>query len=1035
MEAASANTGGVVWPRDVVLAFAEAFVEDSLADRQWVEEEHKLVDEMLPWLRTPQQQQQHAQRKAAAAASKLRAQQAASTKAQHSETEEEVIEEVSGVVDDGQMDAQRQQVAYQAQQEQQEIEASVSAYIVNAVREQLTGSTRDSATAMRGTLKLLTSTAAIPEVREVSAKFLEDWLNNPASARHARELLSRLLQFTGTTSERDISVVNTLVQMKTKAGQSCIVPEELAVLMRNNRAYSPYVLRLYVAKELASPVRPVYDAKMYKALWTTMPHPDAELGAIFAEVIAANKQWQPCSLFKRLRSSSVDIAPGNFCSRLFECIKPSGWDDPMLASVVNFACLAAAVCAPMSVLDPNWGCKDAHQKAVLSFLSSVADLQVSKLPRHTVPYLRKLLLLEKPDVVPPELTDVEKRVVTSLCWETQASSAAVLSPPVTLQVLVEMLEVAALAQKPDVLLNTLNVLVRKAAMLHKYLGQFTKQKVLVLPELSGESVGDVVNHFVLLTRCTDAVKEGRSLYTADLLWKALLLLVTLSAFSPEHLGCHLWKTVPTARSMMEMLITRRWHYPIFADSDESEAKRLKKVTEKDAAAKCSLTALDKNAARLPEDAMPFKIRQKTRTIPPHVVEQLRSLQQNFGIGTLLLQSPQPSFLSELLAEHTVQGAMSWFAPIIEAEPASIEALPVPALCELVVSCSPAQSGGTDRSQATAPAFLDRASSRVRKLLFASSEEKSREPLTYFLAKLSHPQMDTRNRCHSALKAVLVSQRREPKQRDQSEAEHHRGWHAVLDEIPLMQSHAGVVLVCEAVAASLEAETSVEHYANALLLLKSHQTDYPAAAVAVRLGSSLTRREFVSSFLYSDAVLRESAASVFAQALSRGCDLDWPSKEEWASKLVPVVAEDGSTAQVPDAAVRGAIALVCLPREDAESLPGPEETRLAELVFSQPEMDKTLAPVVALRCFLKKAREQALHMLGACTLLALLRGPAPAECISDVISECLRRSEEEFGTADGTSLKGAVEMCKLHATFGLAGAEPLLSRLASIEKAT
>ena len=96
---------------------------------------------------------------------------------------------------------------------------------------------------LKNVVKTCTSLLIIPEIREMVASKLQEWLDNPLVSSFGPPLFSKIIEFTKSSDPLDIQITQHLSRIKTKKLQAQVYQEGMNKLMSNNADYSIEILR------------------------------------------------------------------------------------------------------------------------------------------------------------------------------------------------------------------------------------------------------------------------------------------------------------------------------------------------------------------------------------------------------------------------------------------------------------------------------------------------------------------------------------------------------------------------------------------------------------------------------------------------------------------------------------------------------------------------------------------------------------------------------------------------------------------------
>ncbi|TSS23714.1 Integrator complex subunit 1 [Bagarius yarrelli] len=297
-----------------------------------------------------------------------------------------------------------------------------------------------------------------------------------------------------------------------------------------------------------------------------------------------------------------------------------------------------------------------------------------------------------------------------------------------------------------------------------------------------------------------------NLAISTLYWKAWLLLLVVAAFNPQKIGeafrllhssnlqttlysLHVlfvglpaWEQYPTLKMLMEMVMTNNYSYPPCTVADEeTKAEMIShelQISQKErqeivafeshlAAASTKLTITESSSLLLCQ-LTSLAPKGPPRRPPPHIQEQLKSLNQSLRLGHLLCRSRNPDFLLNIIQRQASSQSMPWLADLVQSSEGSLDVLPVQCLCEFLLhdaadntpSADDEEEGESKEQKVKKRQRQQKQRQllgRLQDLLLGpkADEHTTCEVLDYFLRRLSSSQVASRVLAMKGLSLVLT----------------------------------------------------------------------------------------------------------------------------------------------------------------------------------------------------------------------------------------------------------------------------------------
>ncbi|KAH7042449.1 hypothetical protein BKA57DRAFT_539090 [Linnemannia elongata] len=220
---------------------------------------------------------------------------------------------------------------------------------------------------------------------------------------------------------------------------------------------------------------------------------------------------------------------------------------------------------------------------------------------------------------------------------------------------------------------------------------------------------DVVVKLFHLTRFTESQNSQVLKLAADIplawtreFWNCCIVVVMLASCNPRILALVVWDSMPVIRTMLEMCISQHYTFPppnYSSHSDPSSERLLRLAILADQDDTNRVLAWEKEALVVQgqwseaRGANPLKIEeseyagwlmrldygptQPARSPPADILQQLRGLNDRFGLGMKLAASREPDYLGRMVGTHD---DAPWVDRLLREVPEIMNALPASTLC-------------------------------------------------------------------------------------------------------------------------------------------------------------------------------------------------------------------------------------------------------------------------------------------------------------------------------------------------------------------
>eukprot|EP01103_Thecamoeba_quadrilineata_P004502 TRINITY_DN1423_c0_g1_i4.p1 TRINITY_DN1423_c0_g1~~TRINITY_DN1423_c0_g1_i4.p1 ORF type:complete len:1180 (-),score=244.91 TRINITY_DN1423_c0_g1_i4:530-4069(-) len=638
----------------------------------------------------------------------------------------------------------------------------------------------------RNIIKFLIATSGYRRARVLASTHLDEWLNNTISYRFAKELLPKLVNSCSEASEDDINTVTNILKLKVKSLHSQLYLDNIAILLKKNREYPALALKHFINNDMLQQ-KGQPNMKTLVTIFRSIPgNPEEELAFIFKEIASTEHKSLLRGLLRKIvKAFNRELKFAALCKGLMHSRGEFYSQDPLtkeswVLQLVDIICQSMILSVPPNLSE---GVKDqASLKLLREFQVQIASIQTEaikwchlRLPKY-LPHMtqqqyttiiRTLLFLEKPQTyfVDPSSLLIQNHVGTLTDQERHLMQLLTADIPFYEECLTRIVIISLTPELPlnnaDAL-EIMELILRRASPVKTKFEGYTEINTPKLMEVNDPQMIDAILKLVLYRQ-----DESKSFAVTNWFWHACLVLLLLSTFNAALIGRKIWKEVPSLKLLMEMLITRSWSFPPYVPWDYSGSGPLTKETiqenevryqraerEQILAFETSLAArsdpstkIDETNSVLISQLMRFDNKGgPPRPPPPSVIKKLEQLDAEFRIGHNLCCSRDPDFLLDIMQRQGARQAMVWLKLIIEGEPDTLEVLPIPCLCELLLNIYTPSS-----SQLTQ---LPRLLARLVEYLSEPKTDYGLDILKFFFQKLSHKQVGMRDVAKRSLTVLL-----------------------------------------------------------------------------------------------------------------------------------------------------------------------------------------------------------------------------------------------------------------------------------------
>ncbi|XP_075851349.1 integrator complex subunit 1 isoform X1 [Microcebus murinus] len=792
---------------------------------------------------------------------------------------------------------------------------SVEEYVLDMLRDQL-NRRQPIDNVSRNLLRLLTSTCGYKEVRLMTVQKLEMWLQNPKLTRPAQDLLMSVCMNCNTHGSEDMDVISHLIKIRLKPkvllNHYMLCVRELLNAHKDNLGTT---IKFVIFNELSNARNPNNMQILYTVLQHSSELAPKFLAMVFQDLLTNKDDYLRASralLREIIKQTKHEINFQAFCLGLMQERKEPQYLDMEFKErfVVHITDVLAVsmmlgITAQVKEAGIAWDKGEKRNLEVLrSFQNQIAAIQrdavwwlhtvvpsISKLaPKDYVHCLHKVLFTEQPETYykwdnwPPES---DRNFFLRLCSEV----------PILEDTLMRILVIGLsreLPLGPADAMELADHLVKRAAAV-----QADDVEVLKVERI--QLIDAVLN------LCTYHHPENiqlppgyqpPNLAISTLYWKAWPLLLVVAAFNPENIGLAAWEEYPTLKMLMEMVMTNNYSYPPCTLTDEETRtemiNRELQISQREKqeilafeghlAAASTKQTITESSSLLLSQLTSLDPQGPPRRPPPHVLDQVKGLNQSLRLGHLLCRSRSPDFLLNIIQRQASSQSMPWLADLVQSSEGSLDVLPVQCLCEFLLhdaaddaatASGEEEDEGESREQKAKKRQRQQKQrqllGRLQDLLLGpkADEQTTCEVLDYFLRRLGSSQVASRVLAMKGLSLVLSEgslrdgeEREHPMEEDSGDADLLQGYQWLLRDLPRLPLFDSVrSTTALALQQAIHMETDPQTISAYLVYLSQHtpvEEQGQHSDLALDVARLVVERSTIMSHLFSK--LSSSAAS-------------------------------------------------------------------------------------------------------------------------------------------------------------------------------
>ncbi|XP_034844133.1 integrator complex subunit 1 isoform X11 [Mirounga angustirostris] len=901
------------WPE----IFVKVYIEDSLGERIWVDSPHckTFVDNIQTAFNTKMPPKtmllQGEVGRSGGDLSAGSSPHPSLTEEEDSQTELLIAEEKLSPEQEGQLMPRYDDLA-----------ESVEEYVLDMLRDQL-NRRQPIDNVSRNLLRLLTSTCGYKEVRLMAVQRLEMWLQNPKLTRPAQDLLMSVCMNCSTHGVEDMDVISHLIKIRLKPkvllNHYMLCVRELLSAHKDNLGTT---IKFVVFNELSNARNPNNMQVLYTVLQHSSELAPKFLAMVFQDLLTNKEDYLRASralLREIIKQTKHEVNFQAFCLGLMQERKEPQYLDMEFKErfVVHITDVLAVammlgITAQVKEAGTAWDKGEKKNLEVLrSFQNQIAAIQrdavwwlhtvvpsISKLaPKDYVHCLHKVLFTEQPETYykwdnwPPES---DRNFFLRLCSEV----------PILEDTLMRILVIGLsreLPLGPADAMELADHLVKRAAAVQADDVQVLKVERIQLID-------------AVLNLCTYHHPENiqlppgyqpPNLAISTLYWKAWPLLLVVAAFNPENIGLAAWEEYPTLKMLMEMVMTNNYSYPPCTLTDEETrteminrelqtSQREKQeilAFEGHLAAASTKQTITESSSLLLSQLTSLDPQGPPRRPPPHILDQVKGLNQSLRLGHLLCRSRSPDFLLNIIQRQASSQSMPWLADLVQSSEGSLDVLPVQCLCEFLLhdAADDATSGeeeeeGESKEQKAKKRQRQQKQrqllGRLQDLLLGpkADEQTTCEVLDYFLRRLGSSQVASRVLAMKGLSLVLSEgsvrdgeEKEPPMEEDPGDPEALRGYQWLLRDLPRLPLFDSVrPTTALALQQAIHMETDPQTVSAYLVYLSQHtpvEEQGPHSDLALDVARLVVERSTIMSHLFSKRSCSAESDAVLVALLS------------------------------------------------------------------------------------------------------------------------------------------------------------------------
>ncbi|GAU90118.1 hypothetical protein RvY_02583 [Ramazzottius varieornatus] len=611
------------------------------------------------------------------------------------------------------------------------VEAEVPGLITEVIREAMKRGDGGG----KHLVRMLISTAGIPESRLQAMQKIDTWLQNGKTSVLAMNLLATICANCTGMLESDLTVIELFlkVRIKGKTEQYFACVNELLADNNLNNLYTVIRMTLDMEKNDILMNKPgmSWNLQIMAAAFRAKPNESSDMLAAFfvTFIVSTGEDWNrtlKAILHDLSKVYKADVRHEKFVqsfltARIFTTPaamtqlrnEDQASRDKKLNSIID-VCLAAQ-CSLMVTkhkeevsagLFENFVAVMARcQVSEIQFLRVFGAPAFSPTPECFKTVLRKIFFLDRPhlfQIMDKWPTETEKMLLF------KAAGRILVKDTHLWQLRMQMS-----GHDINMLIDMVEQLLCRGLSLRT-----EEYDALQLQDLGTEYIEDLLKLGVFRQPegATFPPKyRPPALVRRDIYWSCWKLMVLFAAVEPVQYGAFMWERHPTAKALMQMCIINRFTFPpetmIPADKDgkflvdqehkmaEDEKKAILEYENRLAGGTAKNLVVPESSAKMHKDFTRFDPNGAFRQPPESFLKMMDGLNKSLELGRIFSGCRQPDFLLEMLRDKGTSASLPWLLEITSSSKSMFEVLPVECVCEMLSNSLLKSSTTSERGEA------------------------------------------------------------------------------------------------------------------------------------------------------------------------------------------------------------------------------------------------------------------------------------------------------------------------------------------------
>lgn len=614
-------------------------------------------------------------------------------------------------------------------------------------------------------IKLMIVSTSLPDVRMHAASRLESWFNTPNLARESKILFLRLVSNTFSSEDHDILVVKQLLHIKFRGRAPGFFVEGISTLLKQNTTYLKIGLHEIPATFDPSDITS-FHLSLFKACYDGIGHNIGlfELARVFKDM--ACEQRFSASLKQRVRviiKSIEKTQPINYqtlCSCLltdFPLVyeKDQSFQSFWVSQMVELICTLMVNAIPIEIFD---GSSTIDQSILVQTFQLLIDIQKDSMlwVQHIMPKLsinqnaiqkvRSLLLL---DVPPSAHLEKQSQDIVSAA----INFFSVL--PTSEDIIMPLLKVQS--NKPMMTSSDIWDIIESLILRSMKFAQ-TYQKLYPPVDVTDTKFCSLIfnlSEFNMPSNGDEKLQVfANQLYYKKQLWRAHIVLVLCASLNSSTLGKFIWENIPSLRFLIQVIITQSWNnFDVFDEElENSESRQNIQLILSFERMITKTEDVDYSNSEFCPILTVFNPQGPPIRPSTELISSLKQLSDEFDLPQMFSRSREPDFILSIMRRQGPTESLKWLSPLIDNDPNTLHMLPAHFVSQLLLTCQ-----STDfKDKVVAPLGEYNRIIGILKEAFESSPEKSIEILEFFTGKLGSEDIKMRSLAKRSLHTLFVN---------------------------------------------------------------------------------------------------------------------------------------------------------------------------------------------------------------------------------------------------------------------------------------